>query len=181
MFRSIVAFVVFSQLFGSQLYAQPIVDKDLEEYAMVLAASGTALENGNGKAASDILVLTKESLRGTPFRLLMQLAAEPDPKHSMAGKSLPKPDHRFAHAVLHPGELTVAFACDLGVVALYDLANPDKEPFRQELTASSSSGTFPPEQNCFDWKWANRSTCRRAMRTVPSSFGINVEVHVISR
>jgi hypothetical protein len=48
--------------FAFQLPGQTPADEDLKEHATVLAASGTALENGNAEAAKKILVLTKESL-----------------------------------------------------------------------------------------------------------------------
>ena len=130
MIRSAVFSIALLYFSASLLSAQALAEGDMADYASALATAYTALQRGDAEAAKGSLAVTKESLRGTPFRLLEQLAAHTDPKQAITGKAVPKPENRYTIAVLHPTERRVAYLCDRGIVVVYDLSEADAEPTR---------------------------------------------------
>ena len=129
MFRSTALSVALIPVLAWQLCAQEVVDKDVKDLALVLTVTYDNLHRGtDADALKKLLDTTKESLRGTPYRLLEHLAAQPDSKQAVLGTPVPKPDKRFRLAVLHPSEPKVAFVCDQGVVVIQDLSEADAKP-----------------------------------------------------
>ena len=129
MFRSTALSVALIPVLAWQLCAQEVVDKDVKDLALVLTVTYDNLQRGtDADALKKLLDTTKESLRGTPYRLLEHLAALPDSKQAVLGTPVPKPDNLFRLAILHPSEPKVAFVCDRGVVVVQDLSEADAKP-----------------------------------------------------
>ena len=130
MIRSAVFSVALIHFSASMLFSRALADADMADHASALSTAYAALQRGDARAAKGSLATTKESLRGTPFRLLEQLAAHRDPKHAITGSAVPKPENRYAIAVMHPTEPRVAYLCDQGIVVVYDLSEAHAEPAR---------------------------------------------------
>ncbi len=96
--------------------------------AMAVREACSALQRGDGDAAKAALDGTDGDEPGFVFALLRQLADQPNPQMSLVGTAVPVPDARYAVAVLNPVKPIVAYVCDKGVVATYDLDKPNQEP-----------------------------------------------------
>ena len=130
MFRPAFLTVALIQLLAASLCAQPAVDQDVKDLALVLTVAYDNMNRGSDADVRGLLATTKESLRGTPYRLLDRLSAEPDVKQALLGKAVPKPDNLFRLAVLHPSEPKVVFVCDQGVVVIQDISASDAKPVK---------------------------------------------------
>ena len=128
MSRATAVSVVLMHVLASQLRAQTVVDQDISDLALVLNVAHENLERGSDAPVGKLLGTTKESLRGTPWRLLEHLANQPNPKQELLGTPVPKPENLFRLAVLHPSEPKVAFVCDQGVVVLQDISEAGAKP-----------------------------------------------------
>ena len=118
MFRPFSMTVALILLLAVQLRAQPTVDQDISDLALVLTVAYDNMNRGSDADVRKLLNTIKEPLRGTPHRLLERLSAEPDVKQAILGKPVPKPDNQFLLAALHPSEPKVVFVCNHGVVVI---------------------------------------------------------------
>lgn len=143
--RIVISFLVLP-LLASPIYAQVAGNNEVQEYASALQTAYEALQQGDLETARNALSGTSESLRGTPYRLLQRIAADENSRLSLNGQEIPKPEVRHALAILHPTKQCVAYVCDGGVVAIFDLSGGNGEPNRivtsrqRPLTYGSFSG-----------------------------------------
>jgi hypothetical protein len=129
MFRSTALCVLVLPLWASQLRAQAAVEEDISDLALVLTVACDNLQRGaDAGSVKTLLETTKDSLRGTPYRLVEHAAAQPDPKQALLGTPVPKPANKFRLAFLHPTEPRVAFVCDQGVVVIQDISDAAAKP-----------------------------------------------------
>ena len=143
MIRSAFIIVALLQVFAAPLFAQtvvdkgakPVVDKDVEDLAMVLTVAYDNLNRGSDAPVKKLLGAIKEPLRLAPHRLLDRLAADADTKQAVLGKPVPKPEEQFLMAALHPSEPKVVFVCNHGVIVVQDISEPDAKPVvRRQLS-----------------------------------------------
>lgn len=137
-------------LFKSQSSAQVPADV-INDYATAMAKAYAALERGDTEFARSALDDTDESVRGAAFKLLWHLATQQDPTQALTGIAAPKPDTRFALAVLHPTKPFAAYLCDGGVVLLYDLTQPKHAPTKIVSSRGKPlmNGTFSADGHFF--------------------------------
>lgn len=151
MFRSVFLTVALIQLLAAPLCAQPAVDEDLKDLALVLTVAYDNMNRGSDADVRKLLATIKEPLRGTPHRLLERLAAEPDVKQAIFGKAVPKPEEQFRLAVLHPSEPKVVFVCNHGVIVVQDISEPDAKPVKLVTSRAKplAYGSFSGDGNFF--------------------------------
>ncbi len=130
MFRPAFWTVALIPLLAAPLWAQPVVDEDVSDLAMVLTVAYDNMERGSEADVPKLLATIKEPLRGTPHRLLTRLAAEPNVKEALLGTAVPKPEEQFRLAVMHPSEPKVVFVCNHGVLVVQDISQPDAKPVK---------------------------------------------------
>jgi len=130
MIRPLIFAVAVLLVNVSQLVGQVTAEADVRDYASALAKAYAALERDDTESAKAALGATSENLRGTAFKLLEQLATHKEPRQALTGSPVPKPDSRFALAVLNPTKPDATYLCDQGVVLIYDLAQSQSEPQR---------------------------------------------------
>ena len=138
MIRTVFTIVALLQVFAAPLCAQtvvdkgakPVVDKDVEDLAMVLTVAYDNLNRGSDAPVKQLLGAIKEPLRLAPHRLLDRLAADADTKQAVLGKPVPKPEEQFLMAALHPSEPKVVFVCNHGVIVVQDISEPDAKPVK---------------------------------------------------
>jgi hypothetical protein len=81
MYRSAGLSVVSILVLASYVRAQEVTNEDISDLSLVFTVVSENLSREHNRdAVRKLLDTVKEPLRGTPYRLIEHLAAQPDPK-----------------------------------------------------------------------------------------------------